>query len=149
LKNPSKDFVLIAVALFAILGCGYGLGKRFAPIAVEIDPAPLVVEDASFEDLTLSKLSEVLGLTKEQIADIRPEIEATNDKITASRKKALFEFYLHIRELHEKMDPTLDPAQQEKLRKSRDTLQKVIEKRFPRLLGKLDSTTGGGSKNRD
>lgn len=141
--------MLIAVALFAILGCGYGLGKRFAPSAVEVDPAPLVVEDATFEDLTLSKLSEALNLTEEQIASIRPEIEATNDKITASRKKALFEFYLHIRELHEKMGPKLDPEQQEKLKKSRDTLQKVIEKRFPSLLDELDSTTGGGSENRD
>ena len=149
MKSPTKDLVLIAVALFAILGCGFGLGNAFAPRAVEIDPSPIEVELTEFKDLTLSKLSEMLELTPEQEKAILGDIEDTDGQMRKTRKRALLEAYLHIRELHDKIGPKLDPKQQETLKKSRDSLQKVIELRFPRLLGTVESATGGGSKTCD
>jgi len=143
LKTPTKDILLIAVALLVILGCGYVVGKRSAPEVVEIDPTPPTVEVDDFQEMVLSKLGDSLHLTPEQIADIRPDIKSTNDQITKTRKRALFEFYLHVRELHDKIGPKLDPQQQDKLRKDREKLQEVIEKRFPSLLDK----PGGGSQS--
>lgn len=141
--------MLIVVALIVILGCGYGLGKRFAPASVAIDPNPEQVESSEFVDEVLSKLSESLDLSDEEKDAILPDIEKSNERMEEVQKRALFEAYLEIRDLHEKIGPKLSPEKQEKLKKSRETLQKVIELRFPSLLDKAESTTGGGSETRE
>lgn len=148
MKTPVKDLVLILVALTVILGCGFTLGKRFAP-PVEIDASPTEVEPSEFVELTLSKLSKTLDLTEDEKKAILDDIAHTDGEMEEIRKKALFQAYLRIRDLHDTIGPKLAPEKQEKLKKSRETLQKVIELRFPSLLDKVKSTTGGGSKTRE
>ena len=145
MKSPAKDIVLIAVALFVILGCGIGIGNRFAP---KIDPSPTEVVEEDFTEVTLELLRKELELSDEQVAEILPEIEGTTADIAKIRREARFKYRIMLLELHDKLIPKVAPEQQEKLRKERDRLQKIIELRFPKLLEEYDSTAGGGS-NRD
>lgn len=128
----SKELVLIGVALLAILGAGYGLGNllnRDRP--VEVPPS---VSLTSLEAETLAALREALSLTKEQELAIEPDLAATSEEILQVRKRALFEYHWKILELHDKLTPKLDPAQQEILQGNRKKLQETIERRFPNLL---------------
>ena len=144
MKSPAKDVVLVVVAFVIILGCGVGIGRKSAPAKV-IDPSPIEVDISSFRDVTIANLNESLELSPEQIAEITAEIDKTSHDIAASRKEALFHYYLHILRLHDKILPKLEPEQQEKLKTSRDNLQKVIEKRFPSLLDTSESSASGGA----
>ena len=145
MKSPSKDIVLVVVAFVIILGCGVGIGRKSAPAARVIDPSPIEVDSSSFREVTLANLNDSLGLSPEQIDAITAEIDETSHDIAASRKEALFHYYLHILQLHDKILPKLNPEQQEKLKISRDNLQKVIEKRFPSLLDTDESSASGGA----
>lgn len=148
MKPPLKDTLLIGIALVAILGCGFGLGKRFAPKGKLIDPTPAQVELGDFEEETHATLLEELNLTDDQVEAIRADIESAGEDIAESRKRAYLEYHLRILKLHDEISPKLTPEQQKILQKGRDSLQEVIEKRFPKLLDSVDDSAGGGSKTR-
>ena len=143
MKSRSKDLLLIVVALVAILGCGYGLGKRFSPRSIEVDPPSVAI--ANFEEVTLSNLSTSLELTPEEETAILSDIRATSDKIVETRKKALFEYHIEILQLHDAISDKLEPTKRASLAKSKESLQVVIEKRFPILLDQFRAKSGGGS----
>lgn len=148
MKPPLKDSLLVGIALVAILGCGFGLGKRFAPKGKLIDPSPPKVELVDFEEETYATLLKELALSDEQATAIRADIEAAGEDIAESRKRAYFEYHLRILKLHDQIAPKLSPEQREILQKGRDSLQEVIEKRFPKMLDSVDESAGGGSHNR-
>ena len=144
----TKDILLIAVALLAILGCGFGLGKQFTPQR-PINPGPPSVAMEGFEQVTLSNMSAALDLTEEQQDAVRSAIAGTREEIHETRKRALFEYHLQMLRLHDKIAPTLTEEQRAVLEKNRRLLQDTIEKQFPILLDEHPLSLGGGSAEKD
>ena len=146
MNQRSKDTSLIAVALIAILGCGFGLGKQFAP-RKPANGGPPKVALADLEEGAFAELKKALALTADQEDSIRSEIAGTKDEILATRKRAMFEYHLHMLRLHDKIAPKLDDEQRRVLNINRKLLQTTIEKRFPKMLNNLPQPLGGGSES--
>ena len=148
MKERSKDVLVIAVALIAILGCGFGLGKQFSPRRPVNSGPPSVAMDG-FEQVTLSNMSAALKLTGEQEEAIRSAIASTKDEIQETRKRALFEYHLQMLRLHDKIAPELNDEQRKTLEKNRKLLQDTIEKQFPILLDSTPLSLGGDPAERE
>lgn len=130
---PTKDAVLIILALAAILGCGFGLGRLVGRPPTESPPPPSVTFD-ELETKTLLSLRETLDLTPEQEALLLPEIQANTEAVLATRERAILDFHLQMLGLHARLAPHLNPRQQEILRENKAKLQDSIDQRFSSLL---------------
>jgi hypothetical protein len=139
-NTRTRDLLLIATAMLAILSSGFGLGSAFAP--PRRLPPPPEVPLGNVEEATLSNLREALQLTPAQEDAIRADLSETSDQIRGTRREALLHYHLLILDLHDRIGPKLDPAQQETLRKNRQLLQATIEKRFESSLDDLRSALG-------
>ena len=73
------------------------------------------------------------SLTTAQEAAIAPDLAGFNADVIDNRRLALFHYYQSLLDLHDRIDPKLEPEQQNILRKNRSLLQSEIEQRFPDL----------------
>ena len=128
MKTSLRDSLLIAAALFTILGCGFGLG-RLAPQ----DPPPLapISPADTLGSEVLTSLRQSLDLTAEQEKAIAPELDQLSTGILDSRQQALLEYYQALLHFHEEISPKLSPRQQSLLEANRRLLEKEFQSRFP------------------
>lgn len=145
MTTRSRDMVVIAVALFVILGCGFGIGSAFAPRRAEVAPPPPEVPVKNFERAAFTNLDAELDLTPEQEEAILSALAETSGEIHAARREALLRYHLAILKFHDRIESKLAPDQKEKLQKNRLLLQDTIEKRFGISLDEIESAPGGGS----
>ena len=138
----TKDGLLILLALVAILGCGFGMGRLVgnAP-TVSSDPPSVTIDE--LEVRTLLSLRETLDLTPAQEAALLPEIHSASEAVMATREQAVRDFHLHMLQLHDQVAPLLNPRQQEILRENRQKLQDSIDQRFSSLLETTPVTPSG------
>lgn len=131
MKPSLRDSLLIATALFTILGCGFGLG-RLAPK----DPAPVAptVPAESLENEVLSSLRQSLDLTPDQETTIAPALDQLTSGILDSRRDALIQYYQSLLQFHAEISPNLSPRQQSLLEANRKLLEKELQTRFPNSL---------------
>ncbi|YCM46148.1 hypothetical protein V2O64_08965 [Verrucomicrobiaceae bacterium 227] len=128
MKHSLRDSLLIAAALFTILGCGFGLG-RLSPQ----DPAPLA-PTAPADTLgteVLDSLRQSLDLTADQEKAIAPELDQLSSSILDSRQQALLQYYQSLLHFHEEIAPKLSPRQQSLLEANQKLLEKEFHSRFP------------------
>jgi|GEM_PF-1105282 len=130
---PTKDAVLILLALLAILGCGFGMGRLAGRPPTDSPPPPSVTFD-ELETKTLLSLRDTLDLTPEQETLLLPEIQANTEAILATRERAILDFHLQMLVLHDRLAPHLNPRQQDILHENRAKLQDSIDQRFSSLL---------------
>ena len=137
MNAQSRDLSLIAIALIAILGCGFGLGSVFQAgrDTSPVEPAPVAPDQ--FEEVAFANLSAALELSPEQEDAIRSELRETSDEIHSARQDALLRYHLHLLDFHDRIGPKLKPAQRETLREYRELLQDTIESRFGSSLDDL------------
>lgn len=130
MKTSLRDSLLIATALFTILGCGFGLG-RLSPQ----DPAPLAptVPADSLEDEVLSSLRQSLDLSEDQEKAIAPALDRLSSGVLDSRQKALLQYYRSLLSFHTEIAPELSPRQQKLLEANRKLLEDELHTRFPSL----------------
>lgn len=131
MKPSLRDSLLIAAALFTILGCGFGLG-RLSPQ----DPAPLA-PTAPADILgaeILQSLRQSLDLTASQEKAIAPELDQLSSGILDSRQQALLQYYQSLLHFHEEISPKLSPRQQSLLEANKKLLEKEFYSRFPTAL---------------
>ena len=141
MKSRTTELSIIAAALVAILGSGFGLGSAFAPRKLTPPQAkPREVPMGDFEKIAFSNLQAALNLTPDQEAAIHSELSETSDRIREARCEALLKYHLHLLDLHDTIDPKLDPEQQETLRKNKRLLQDTIESSFKKSLDELRSS---------
>lgn len=131
MKHSLRDSLLIAAALFTILGCGFGLG-RLSPQ----DPPPLA-PTAPADTLgaeVLESLRQSLDLTADQEKAIAPELDQLGSGILDSRQHALLQYYHSLLHFHEEISPKLTRRQQGLLEANRKLLEKEFHSRFPSAL---------------
>jgi hypothetical protein len=131
--TPTKDATLILLALIAILGAGFGMGRLAGRPPVTSATPPSVTFD-ELETKTLLALRDTLDLTPEQEALLLPEVQANTEAVLATRERAVHDFHLQMLQLHDRLAPHLNPRQQEILQENRDKLQDSIDQRFSSLL---------------
>jgi len=128
MKTSLRDSLLIATALFTILGCGFGLGRLGTSEPAALAPtAP--VDQLGGE--VLDSLRQSLDLTAEQEAVIQPELGKLTTGILDSRQESLFEYYKALLQFHEDISPKLSPRQQSLLEANQELLEKEFHDRFP------------------
>lgn len=126
---------LAGAALLTILGtgigAGVGIGRLSAPETIALPSHPVPSESLALE--MEQSLRQTLSLTTAQEAAIAPDLAGFNADVIDNRRLALFHYYQSLLDLHDRIDPKLEPEQQNILRKNRSLLQSEIEQRFPDL----------------
>ncbi|MFT6863564.1 MAG: molecular chaperone GrpE (heat shock protein) [Akkermansiaceae bacterium] len=135
MKPRLRDYATILVALLTIFLCGYGVGfltgeKKGRTEAPARPPIGISNETGDWETRTMERLTRLLDLSEEQTAKVENEVKSTSQKIQSSRDQAVDDYYRFLLDLHDQLLPHLDPAQQEKIKKDRKSLQQAIELRF-------------------
>ena len=116
------------------IGAGVGIGRLSTPEIEKLTSLPVPSESLALE--VEQSLQDSLKLSPQQRAEIAPELASFNTDIIDNRRLALFHYYRSLLDLHDQIEPKLEPSQQEILRKNRDLLQQEIEQRFPDLASK-------------
>lgn len=135
MKPTLRDYLTIFFALLVIFLCGSGVGflvgekkgRQESPSAVAIPPGN---RDDSWEKRTMERLNGLLILTAEQRTKVEAEVKASSERILQSREDAVRNHYGTLLELHDRLLPHLNAAQQEKIKKDRKSLQQAIDLRF-------------------
>ena len=126
---------LAGAALLTILGtgigAGVGIGRLSAPDPVTLPSLPVPSESLALE--MEQSLRDSLNLSPSQQSAIAPELAAFNTDVIDNRRLALFHYYRSLLDLHDRIEPKLEPDQQKILRRNRSLLQTEITQRFPDL----------------
>lgn len=135
MKPKFRDYATILVALLSIFLCGYGVGyltgeKKGINAHPNRPLAPDNHDSGDWEARTMERLTRLLDLSEEQTTKIEGEVKATSQKIQSSRNQAVEDYYRFLLDLHDQLLPYLEPAQQDKIRNDRKSLQHAIDLRF-------------------
>ena len=135
MKPTLRDYLTIIFALLVIFicGCGVGflIGEKEGRQETETPTAIGSEHDSdTWEKQTMESLGSRLELSDQQREKILGEIQATSLEITSNKKTAIEDYYRVILALHDRLIPHLEPAQQEKIKKDRNKLQRRIDLRF-------------------
>ena len=122
LRRHLPILLALATILASGMAIGYRLGQRASAPAVE----SITDETASWESATLASLSRALQLTPEQQDAIRPQIAQAGDEIEAARREAMHRFRATLLDLIDRIEPLLEPQQQEQLQRDRAGLQLLV-----------------------
>ncbi|MDB4265306.1 hypothetical protein N9891_01005 [bacterium] len=126
-----RDYITIGMALLAILFCGYGIGfllgeKKGRQSTLTISTPTSQDKKSPWVRRTLAKFDDELELTPSQRKLVETEIEKTYDEIQKSRIQALRHYSTHIVDLHTRLLPHLDEAQQETVDELRQRLNDAL-----------------------
>ncbi len=132
-----REFCLIVASLLLIFACGAAVGHRMGiakgkeqAVSARSSPGPGAWEEASLRSLTAA-----LGLTPAQQDRIRPELAVAAREIRAARGDALRHYQASLLDLIDRVSPSLESRQQERLAKDRQKLQSIF----------VDGIQGAGS----
>jgi hypothetical protein len=113
-------------------GVGYYLANSPAPA-----PPTTVSSGAVWSADILGRLTRDLGLTPEQQVVFARALDEAGQQIADQRERSLFQIHLEVLAVHDRLldiPGELAPAQESRLKKSRDLLQQTISERFSSLL---------------
>lgn len=113
-------------------GVGYYLANSPAPA-----PPMTIPSGAVWSADILGRLTRDLKLTPEQQEVFARPLNEAGQKIADQRERSLFQIHLEVLAVHDRLldiPGELAPAQESRLKKSRDLLQQTISERFSTLL---------------
>lgn len=134
MKPKLRDYLTILAALIVIFLCGAGVGYLIGEKKGRAQSSSTILqngdETGDWQERTLTRLSRDLDLSVEQRKSLEAEVQKTSRKIQTSRDQAIGGYYRHLLDLHDQILPHLNPAQQEKIKKDRESLQQLLDSRF-------------------
>lgn len=130
-----KIFAALLVIFVSGSGLGYVTAKRSQAGAGDMQAAPPSAEKtADWPGRTMDKLRAALDLTEEQEARILPHVAAVGERVFHERDRAMLQISLQVLEMHDSIEPYLDPEQKKKMVRSRENMQLHIRNRFSSLI---------------
>lgn len=134
MKPRLRDYLIILFALVVIFLCGSGVGylvgEKKGRAQSTTRSAPPAPETDTWSERTMTRLTRSLDLTAAQRTQVQEDVERAGQKIQASRNQAIGDYYRHLLQLHDDLLPHLKPAQQKKIKKDREKLQRILDSRF-------------------
>lgn len=126
MKPSSRDYLVIFMALSAVLLCGYGIGH-----IVGQRKSHTTWESSSpvWRDQTLAKIQQNLSLTPAQVPRVEAELAKTDLAIRHSNDLILLEHLRHIDKLYEQLINQLDASQAKRLKNEKKSLEAEIQMR--------------------
>lgn len=130
MKPDSRDYLAIFMAFAAVLLCGYGIGHLVGQRNAQ---APRESSSPIWRDQTLARIQKSLSLTPEQLPVVEEELAKTDLAIRRSNEFILLEHLRHINRLYDQLITRLGPAQAERLKNEKKSLEAEIEMRTASL----------------
>lgn len=132
MKPKLSEYFTILMALATIFACGcaigYVLGKSSEKnVGTEPKNPPVSGLSNDWQIRTLEKLDRSLALTPSQRGLVELEISKVSREISATKKQALHDYYQHLLDLHDRIQPHLDATQGKQMDKDRKSLELLIE----------------------
>lgn len=123
MKPTTRDYLAVLMAFAAVMCCGYGIGH----LVGQRRAAGAAVEAPAWQQETLRRIDEVLGLRPEQLPVVEAEVATTAAEIRRSRDAALLDYHRHIDRLYARLIELLDPEQAARLEAEKKALERQIE----------------------
>ncbi|MGJ8643894.1 MAG: hypothetical protein ACSHX9_10835 [Luteolibacter sp.] len=132
MKPKLSEYLTILIALATIFACGcaigYVLGKSTGKTSgTEPKNPPVAGISSEWQVSTLEKLDRSLALTPSQRGLVEAEISKVSGEISATKKQALHDYYQHLLDLHDRIQPHLDAAQRKRMDEDRKSLERLID----------------------
>ena len=135
MKPTLRDYLTILFALLAIFSCGIGVGFLIGEKKGHREAEkPRMIKSGhdheAWESQTMERLETLLKLDVSQHDEVLSEVKTTSAEIGKGREDTLANHYRAILALHDRLFPHLNPDQQRKIQKDRESLQRAIHLRF-------------------
>ncbi|QTN32132.1 hypothetical protein HZ994_07245 [Akkermansiaceae bacterium] len=127
MKPTLRDYLTIIASLAVIFACGYGIGHRMGAAKGGDSARPAAKPGVSWQDSAAERLVSALQLDDSQLGAVRQELDASSARIEAIRGESRQAYLRELLDLHDRIAPSLNESQLERLEKSRKSLQLLSE----------------------